>query len=504
MIALVKKYPKHTKVGNWIRQKYTADAVKIRRRLCDESYYDYVQTFWHEVVPEKPTFNWHIRIFCHEIQKSAEYVFRMEEKPYDLVCNVPPGTTKSTAFSILPIGWLWGRMPSLRFLNGSFGSDLSLGFGNKARRVIQSKLYRETYPEIEIRDDQNAKGHFANYQGGERMATSTGAIITGNHFHIQVVDDPIDPKGVKSIAELNSANEWMTETLPSRCVDQSVTPLWLVMQRLSIDDPTGRILEDTTETPVRHICLPAELSDEVKPKILKNKYIDGLLDPIRLNRKVLRRKRKKLNDFGYAGQFEQTPIPLSGGMFKVSNITILTAPKPSEFARVWRWWDKAATTEKYGCFSCGVLMGILRNNSTPRYWVLHVERGRWDTWEREKIMKQCADMDRHVYGKKYRIGMEQEPGSAGKDSAKSSAINLDGHRVFWEPSTGDKVQRAEPWCSAVNSGNVAMAPGEWNRDFITEHKYFGPMCKMKDQVDAASSCHKKLSKRRVSVGAGGF
>jgi predicted phage terminase large subunit-like protein len=505
MISQIKKYPKHKRSGGWIRERFKLDIVSIRRRVCKESYFEYVKTFWHEVVPETPVWNWHIRIMSQEIQKSAEYVFRMDPKPYDLVCNVPPGSTKSTVFSILPIGWLWARMPSCRFLNGSFDSDLSLDFGNKARRVIRSELYRETFPEIEIRDDQDTKGYFANYQGGERRSTSTGAAIIGRHAHIHSVDDPIDPRGVRSQADLMSANQWMVETLPSRCVSQAVTPLWLVMQRLAIDDPTGERLNRVGGVRCKHICLPAEISDEVSPKIFRNKYKDGLLDPNRLPRYILRTKKAELGEFGYAGQFEQRPIPISGGMFKVDKFIVgELPPPPSDFTAIWRWWDKAATKEKYGAFTSGVLMGITRSMKSPRYWVLHVERGRWDTWQRERVMKQTAEVDRVKYGKKYKIGLEQEPGSAGKDSATDSAQNLDGFIVKWEPATGDKFQRADPYSTQVNAGNVALAPGDWNRPYIEEAKYFGPLCKYKDQIDASSACYKKLAKRRVVIGAGGF
>ncbi len=65
---------------------------------------------------------------------------------------------------------------------------------------------------------------------------------------------------------------------------------------------------------IKHICLPAEVSDNVKPKELKEKYINGLLDPVRLDNEVLEEARIDLGSRGYAGQYEQTPASEAGNI----------------------------------------------------------------------------------------------------------------------------------------------------------------------------------------------
>lgn len=133
-------------------------------------------------------------------------------------------------------------MQSFRLIGGSFDKDLSLEFGLKSRRVLLSDEYLATFPEVKLSSDQNAKSHFANTKGGVRYCTSTGASVTGRHGHFILVDDPLNPRGVRSVAEVADANRWMRETLPSRCVDQSITVLACIMQRLGEDDPTGERL----------------------------------------------------------------------------------------------------------------------------------------------------------------------------------------------------------------------------------------------------------------------
>lgn len=158
-------------------------------------------------------------------------------------------------------------------------------------------------------------------------------------------------------------------------------------------------------TPVRLICLPAIASELVQPPELAEKYIDGLLDPKRLNRRTLRQKEAELGQFGFAGQYKQRPIPDTGGMFKTDQLKYSQRP-PDVFEALIRFWDKAGTADGDGACTAGVKMGRARRDVVPRFWVLDVCRGRWDSWEREKIIKQTAIKD----GKGVRIGVEQEPG----------------------------------------------------------------------------------------------
>jgi predicted phage terminase large subunit-like protein len=410
--------------------------------------------------------------------------------------------------SILYLPWLWGRCPWIRYLNGCFDGDLALEFGTKSRAVLRSKLYRETFPEIEISSDQDTKSYFANTMKGERRATSTGASIIGRHAHIQVVDDPIDPESSLSELDMDKVNRWMTQTLPSRVVDKSVTPMILIMQRLAINDPSGDRLERAKQggTPIKHICLPADIrrGQKVRPKVLKNKYKDGLLDPKRHPITVLDEFRLvKLGDYAYAGQYDQSPIPMTGGLFQVDKLIIGPLPPAAKFTAVVRWWDKAASKEKWGAHTAGILMGIMKDpQEVPRYWVLDVIRERWDTATRERMIKLTGHSDEVFYKNKYTIGMEQEPGSGGKDSALWTVRNLAGFHAVFERPSGDKMARAYAFSTQVNAGNVGLVSALWNAGYIEEMKYFAPEAKSKDRIDASSAGFNQLSKKRHK--AGGF
>lgn len=468
----------------------------VKASLCKESFYDFVQRFWHIVIKEKPIWNWHIKVLCDALQEAAERVFKGLPKEYDYIINVPPGTTKSTICSIMFPAWIYTRMADARIICASHTENLVLDLSNKCRTLVQDDEYKRCFPEVVIKDDQNTKGYWMTSQGGFRFsATVGGKNPTGFHAHFLIVDDPIDPQKSFSEAELKVANDFMNLTIANRKVDSAVSVTLLIMQRLHQDDPTGNRMSNKDSGAVKHYCLPAEVSDRVKPGFLKAKYKDGLLDPVRLSQKVLDQKRAAMGQYGYSGQFCQNPVPVGGGMFKTSKIQFGAIPK--KFKQVVRYWDKAGTADG-GAHTAGVKMGLhYDKDNMLQIWVLNVLRGQWGSYDREKMIETTAKLD----GRDVIIGVEQEPGSGGKESAENTVRRLAGYRVRVNRPSGDKVLRADPFSVQVNGGNVWMpVRGEWIQDYLDEMMFF-PFSKFKDQIDASSGCFTILTMPMVRVGA---
>jgi len=471
------------------RQKIqTIKRCHLTALVCQDSFYEFVQRFWHTVVPQKPVWNWHIKLFCDELQEVAERVFAGAKWEYDLIVNVPPRSTKSTVFSVMFPAWVWTRMPEAGTIAVSYALSLAHSLSRKCRNIIVSPQYREYFPEVKLNKDQNSKTEFTTTVGGMRYAAGIGGGITGRHAHFLIVDDPINPLEAMSMVTLQRAIDWLSETLPSRKIDQDLTPTILIMQRLHQMDPTGYWLEHDSEH-AKHICLPADISHGAKvvPPELAKKYTDDLLDPRQLSRGTLDRLEKRLGPYGYAGQYDQSPIPRSGGMFHVDQLIV---GEPNGIIRKARFWDRAASAGK-GDWTVGVLMGI---DSNGTYWVLDVVRGQWDTAQRERIIAQTAVMDGHDTI----IGIEQEPGSSGKDAIAFSIKALAGYSVHPERPSGSKEIRADAYSIQVNSGNVRLSRAAWNKAYLEELTYF-PASKHDDQVDASSGAFRMVSQGNAEV-----
>lgn len=463
---------------------------QVLASICRDSFYDFLQEFWGTIITDPPVFNWHVKYLCDELQEIAERVFRGEERPYDLVINIPPGSTKSTITSQMFTAWVWTRMPHAQFICASYSYSVAMKDSLKTRDIVESEKYKALFPGIDLREDANTKGLFVNTKRGFRLAAGVQGAITGQHGHFLVVDDPLNPEQSYSEAELKMTNRWMRQTLPSRRIPKDVAPIILIQQRLSLLDPTGEMLERYKGKKIKHICLPGELTDDVKPKELRARYVDGLLDPQRLSRETLQELESELGAYGYAAQVLQTPVPLGGGMFEADKISKMdSAP---EMVREVRSWDKAAT-EGGGKYSSGVKMGV---DKKGQYWILDVQRGQWSATKREEKMRATAERD----GIKVTVVLEIEGGSGGKESGEHSVRNLAGFVVNVFHPTGDKPARAYALASQVGAGNVFVLNRSWTEAYLNELRYF-PYGKYSDQVDASSGAFNHLARKPKRVGA---
>lgn len=448
------------------------------RSMCRKSFYMFVKEMWSTIIPEKPVWNWHIKYLCDELQIVAERVFKGLPKEHDLVINIAPGSTKSVVVSVMFPVWVWLKFPTARSICGSYSFQLAMDLSRRSRDIVRSDVFQHYFPDVALRDDQNAKGYFINTKGGSRYSFGFDGTVTGIHAHFIIVDDPINPKQAASEAELKTANDCMSETLSQRKIDKEVSVIIVIAQRLHQNDPSGNKL---IKGGSKHICIPAEETDDIKPSELRKFYVNGLFDPVRFPRSVLDEAKKDLGEFGYAGQMLQKPVPRSGGLFKTDRITRHPNNNLPNFLVVVRSWDNAGSKDS-GAYTAGVKVGLERlPNNRIRPWVLHSIRGQWDSGKRETVKEQIAEMD----GKSVIIGQEQEPGSGGKESAESTVARLVGYKVVVDRVSGSKESRADPLSVQVNNGNLVMVEGEWNQEWLDEGSHW-PFSRYKDQWDATA------------------
>lgn len=412
---------------------------KLKAELCKRDFFYFVQEFWSVIIPEEPVYNWHIQYLCEELQKMVELVAQRKEKEYDLIINIPPGTSKSTIATVMLPAWAWTIDPRIRSLTASYSASLSTDHAIKSRDIIRSDKYKLYFPDLEIKKDQDNKTHYKNDFGGERYATSVTGTVTGFHAHLIIVDDPLNPKGASSDVERESANNFMDVTLSTRKVSKSITPTILVMQRLHELDCTGNWLEKKGKK-LKHICLPGEISKDVKPEYLRENYINGLLDTKRLTRNDLEELKINLGSYGFAGQIMQTPTPLDGGIWKQNIIPIddkeldLLIPN---LKRLESDWDLAYTEKQTNSASAYVTAGEYENK-------MYITDLGFDWLEFPQLIN---------YMKSKKSPHNIEAKASGK-SAKQTLTNQGIPAVEVKVEGGDKIARAVLATPYTESGMV--------------------------------------------------
>lgn len=443
-------------------------ARAVQADECRKSFYYFVKTFWAVIIPEVPVFNWHIESICKELQDLSYYIVNRLPKPYDIIINIPPGSTKSTIVTIMWHPWLWTQDPRLRVISNSYSGDLSLEHASKSKDIITSDLYRTLFPEIIIRHDKSGKGSYENVKGGARYSTSTGGTITGKHAHIILNDDPVNPKQAESDSLRLQANEH-TKTLSSRKVDKKNTPMVTIMQRLHDDDVTGYLLKKKGDK-IRHICLPAEVSDRVNPPELKERYIDGLLDPVRIDREVIAEAKIDLGSRQYAGQYEQAPSVDGGNIIKAEwfgHISLSQFLAIRGRAAIHFFLDTAYDEKKQKSDNdpSGILAACLLQNYL---FIFHAQK----VWkEFPELMRFIPDyVKAHGYDGRSSIRIEPKANGISVIQAVRKYTKLNVTRT--PAPTDSKEVRLHAVSPKIECGRVILVEGDWNEEFVDEVSQF--------------------------------
>jgi len=393
----------------------------------------------------------------------------------------PPRHGKSEQVTIHYPAYRLERDPTLRVIIGSYNETLAARFSRRTRRIVEARLA--------LSRERTAAVDWETERDGGLRAVGVGGGITGHGGQLILVDDPI-----KNREEADSATyrervwDWWRDDLYTRLEPGGA--IILIMTRWHQDDLAGRILASEDAPNWTVVRLPA-LAEEGDPL---GRQVGAALCPQRYDVAALAKIRLVLGEHSFAALYQQRPLPAEGGLFKAAWFAQrLTEAEVGPLEALVRYWDKAASAGQ-GDYTVGVLMG---RSAEGRYVVLDVVRGRWETFERERVIVSTAARDRERWGE-VAIWLEQEPGSGGADSARATIRALAGYAARAETATGQKTARAEPFAAQAGAGNVSLLRGAWNDPWVDELCVF-PHGEHDDQVDATSGAFNRLAGRLGGV-----
>ncbi len=327
-----------------------------------EIYHDFTTFFkkaWRVFEGSKPYIHsQHIRVIAQHL----EAAYRREIKT--LIINVPPRSSKSNLISVAFPAWVWLHNPEEEFLYASYASNLSAEHSRKCRLLLESDWYRSLSGLLLRRSTEK---EIDNTKGGRRVATSVTGIGTGKGASILIADDPNSAQEVYSKTKRERVHRWWSEVIPSRLNDPKRDVKIVVQQRCHEDDLTGYILK-TNRQDVTHLIFPNEYEGPQRfitklqhqnPKLIDNrKNIGDLLCEERLGLEETERLKREIGEYGYAGQYQQRPAPLGGGIIKKEWFGLWTKTIDPIYVKIIQSWDTAFKDGEENDYSVCTTWGV--------------------------------------------------------------------------------------------------------------------------------------------------
>lgn|GEM_PF-5216856 len=211
--------------------------------------------------------------------------------------------------------------------------------------------------------------------------------------------------------------------------------------------------------------------------------------------------KAELGLYKWTALYQGAPAPPQGEMFPASMWDRADTVPPR--VPLVRYWDLAATKDG-GDETVGALLG---RDDDGYVYVVDIVHGRWSASEVKRVLRATAERDAERFGRRVRILVEQEGGSAGKAWMEELLRGpLAGFNAAADPPVGDKVTRALGLAAQQQAGYVRLVrqplpdgsgfgPQPWFDHLIEQARVF-PHGAHDDLVDACSAAFNALTGRR--------
>jgi predicted phage terminase large subunit-like protein len=452
-------------IENLTRAEYDA--------LLRQDFSTFAARCFHDLNPQAAlAMSWHLEVIAATLTAVREGKIRR------LIINLPPRHLKSLMASIAFPAWCLGHDASAQILCVSYAQDLSDKLARDCRSIMMSPWYRRIFP-TRLAPHRQALQEFITTANGYRLATSNGGVLTGRGADIILIDDPLKPEEALSDARRQGTNEWYDNTLYSRLNDKRYGVIVIIMQRLHEDDLVGHVL---AQEPWEILRFPAIAeADEVHqietiwgPRSFARRRGEAL-HPEREPLDTLEHIRRTLGEYNFAGQYQQNPAPLGGGMVKAEWFRRYGAnQRPESFDRIVQSWDTANKVTELSDFSVCTTWGIRGKD----FFLLNVLRKRLEYPALKRAVRdQHSQFDANV------VLIEDK--ASGTQLIQE--LIADGcHAVTRYKPECDKIMRLHAQTGAIESGFVHLPEAApWLAEYLHEMTVF-PKGKHDDQVDSTA------------------
>jgi predicted phage terminase large subunit-like protein len=436
---------------------------------------------WPVLSPGTPFLsNWHIDAI-------AEYLYACTlGQIRRLIINMPPKSLKSTLVSVMWPTWCWGPLnqPGTRWMFASYSERVSTRDSLARRTLLTSQWFLNHWgSRVKLIAEQNQKTLFQNKARGHMLATTMGGQGTGLGGQVLVLDDPHDTEKIISEKERERALHNFDHKLYTRLDDRKAGVIVLVMQRLHTKDLSGHLLEGAGRERWEHLCIPMEAPARkvyIFP-VSKKQHVreeGDLLNPAREGPAEIEEHKERLGSLGYAGQFQQRPVPEGGAIFKSSYFKLWPEGKDRDlglpkFIRIVQSWDTAIKSSETNSYSVCTTWGEV----DYFFLLLHVWRKHVEFPEMLHAMRELAAQ----WNPDAILVEDKSSGQSAIQELRRSTLSVIAISV-----DTDKIARARAAAPTAEAGKIwIMRDAPWARLYLDELCNF-PKSEFTDQVDSTT------------------
>ena len=389
----------------------------------------------------------HHKIFGEKLERVA----RGELKR--LIVNMPPRHTKSEFASYLFPAWVMGQKPETKIIQATHTAELAVGFGRKVKNLLDSEIYRDVFPDIQLARDAKASGRWSTDMGGEYYAVGVGGALAGRGADLCIIDDPVSEQDALSPAALDNIYEWYTSGPRQRL--QPGGAIIIVMTRWSIRDLTAKVLQKQAEGGADQwevVEFPAIFPDT-----------DNVLWPEFWSRDELEGVRASIPVAKWNAQYLQNPTAEEGAIIKREWWNVWDHDDPPVVDYVIQSYDTAFTKSERADYSAITTWGVFYPDEGDEAAIilLDAEKGRWEFPElKDAAMRLYEEFEPDM------VLIEQKAsGTPLTQDLRKMGIPVSG----FTPGRGaDKFSRMNACAPVFESGMVYAPDTRWAEEVIEE------------------------------------
>ena len=357
------------------------------------------------------------------------------------------------------MAWLLGSHPDRQLAYVSYASTFAEDKSRKARQIAQAAG-------VPISALAWARKNWrTGVADGGVWATAIAGPMTGQGFHLMVIDDPVKDRVTAESATLRQQHyDWFNDVAYTRL---EPTGACLVVQtRWHPDDLAGRLIKDGWEC----VNLPA-LDENDEP-----------LWPERWTKAKLLEIRNQLGDYGWTSLYMGQPRSRDGAVFRDVHFY---DDAPRGF-RASIGVDLAYTAKTQADWSVAVAMA----EAGGEFYVLDVKRAQAAPPEFAKSLRTLAASYPGAPMLWYTSSIEREVATLLRGAADIP--------LRAKIAKGDKFVRSQPVAAAWNAGRIHIPrSAKWAPQFVEEVCGFtGVNDRNDDQVDALAAAFDALGTQR--------